>query len=527
MTIFLPWLLTLILGHFLQYLLPRDIQALKCNYFLTFFQSILLSSLFFLLLSLTLRPWLSLILSMAMLALLLIINQAKYKALIEPLVFSDWYLYIQVISHPRLFLPFLNLTLSIGALTLGLLILITTLWLESCLVIYYLPISIFSLTLHFILLNFLSRKIKLGFNIIEDVKSLGFFNSLAIYALQASSKRNKNKFQFILHNNIYCMKPVRASKINTDIIVIQSESFFDARRLINTINSSLYYNFDQIKAASLLTGKLHVPAWGANTLRSEFAFLSRISNESLNYYRFNPYQYLQNTPINSLVSFLKKNNYRCIALHPNHASFFKRDKVFPHLGFDEFIDIKAFDPTKTLGPYISDQAVYEKITEILTHRLDERPIFIFAITMENHGPLHLEKLAEQDIQSLYVGRPPKQHHDLSVYLKHIANADEMLLDLTSYLKHSKQETVLCWYGDHVPSMPEVYKELDFNDGRTDYLIWHNKAQALLCREQDILIEDLGFSILEIAGFKGFELTSNTQTKKNSDAGVEIISYHKD
>ena len=30
---------------------------------------------------------------------------------------------------------------------------------------------------------------------------------------------------------------------------------------------------------------------------------------------------------------------------------------------------------------------------------------------------------------------------------------------------------LCWYGDHVPIMPEVYRTLQVPDGRTDYLIW--------------------------------------------------------
>ncbi|HYA20621.1 MAG TPA: hypothetical protein VEG25_08260 [Burkholderiales bacterium] len=30
---------------------------------------------------------------------------------------------------------------------------------------------------------------------------------------------------------------------------------------------------------------------------------------------------------------------------------------------------------------------------------------------------------------------------------------------------------LCWYGDHVPIMSNVYEARDFSDGRTDYFIW--------------------------------------------------------
>ena len=46
--------------------------------------------------------------------------------------------------------------------------------------------------------------------------------------------------------------------------------------------------------------------------------------------------------------------------------------------------------------------------------------------MENHGPLHLEHPSIEDTQAYYSQPPPKNSEDLTVYLKHLKNADLMI-----------------------------------------------------------------------------------------------------
>ena len=89
-----------------------------------------------------------------------------------------------------------------------------------------------------------------------------------------------------------------------------------------------------------------------------------------------------------------------MCVHPYPASFYNRDKVFPLLGFDEFIDIHSFDGVAKTGPYIGDIALAEKVCAVLRDS-SSQPIFIFVITMENHGPLHLEKVQDGDVEHLY------------------------------------------------------------------------------------------------------------------------------
>ncbi len=476
MSILLTLLLTLILAHGSQFLLPRALRARSLSFIALLQQSTTISSIYLTALLLTQRPLLSLEISLAILAVFLVVNHAKYQALKEPLVFSDVYLYIQVVRHPRLFLPFLNIPLTVTAITVGLLLLYLAISLEPAINIdIFYPALIILLTICAVISRKLTLQAPLTFDPIQDIQQHGFFNSLLNYTLQATNTQNKQALAQTIDNGPFNPKAKNTSPPikQPNIITIQSESFFDPRRLYPGISTQALKNYDQLKAESLARGTLSVPAWGANTLRPEFAFLSGINNEELKHYRFNPYQYLQQTPTPTIASYLKSQGYRCIAIHPNSSAFFGRNATFPLFGFDEFVDISSFDPTATSGPYISDQAVEQKIEEIINEHTGKQPLFIFVITMENHGPLHLETVGEQDIQQYYQGPPPKKHNDLTVYLRHLRNADLMLKRLSDYLRAQQQETLLCFYGDHVPSMPDVYNELDFSDGRTDYLIWHN------------------------------------------------------
>jgi phosphoglycerol transferase MdoB-like AlkP superfamily enzyme len=101
--------------------------------------------------------------------------------------------------------------------------------------------------------------------------------------------------------------------------------------------------------------------------------------------------------------------------------------------------------------------------------------------MENHGPLHLEKTTEEehaeyyDDPSNHTDTLPSELNDLTVYLRHLKNADNMIKTLTDEYRKVDKETTLCFYGDHVPSMPITYKATDYHDECSDYFIWNSKT----------------------------------------------------
>jgi phosphoglycerol transferase MdoB-like AlkP superfamily enzyme len=283
------------------------------------------------------------------------------------------------------------------------------------------------------------------------------------------------------------------------LVVVQSESFFDPRRLDAGIRcDEVLREFDALQAEAACSGQLEVAAWGANTVRTEFAFLSGLAGEALGVRRFNPYRRLARQGVATLASFLQARGYRTLCVHPYAASFYDRHKVFPRLGFDEFIDIRSFAGAARSGPYVGDLAVAEKVCSLLKSA-GEQPLFVFVISMENHGPLHLEKVRPDEAERFYSRPPPAGCDELTIYLRHLRNADRMAGMLRAGLEALPGRSGLCWYGDHVPIMPDVYRTLGAPAGQTDYFIWRKNGQPKPGIRRDLKVEDLGSLFLQETG----------------------------
>ena len=487
-------------------------------------QSLLVTILFLVVTLIVQRPIFSWLAVSIFLLILTGVSNAKFIALKEPMVFSDITMFSQAFKHPRLYFPFLGLipVIVMPLVIVGLIYAVLTL--ESAMTMNWQRIF---LTLAVIIICFLgAKKIALNLKLSQDPaldnRDYGLLNSLFSYAIQARSSEHQEYITGALlsspffsaaiddktHAHKYDLKNDTPPLLSTfpeqslqNITVIQSESFFDARRLHESIKNDVLKNYDDCLKESFQFGKLKVPAWGANTMRTEFSFLTGLKYEEMGLYRYYPYQYLHKMPIVSLAKLLQSQGYYCVCIHPHPASFFGRDRIFPLMGFDEFIDIQSFDTKQTFGPYISDQAVTDKILEV-NNEYHDRPLFIFAITMENHGPLHLEKTTKDEQQSYFSNAPIEQINDLTVYLRHLKNADIMVEQLTSAYRKPDKPSTLCFYGDHIPSMPKIYQQLAYEDRDSDYFIWNNKADKTSKKnlgKLDISVDNLAETLLKQTG----------------------------
>jgi phosphoglycerol transferase MdoB-like AlkP superfamily enzyme len=322
-----------------------------------------------------------------------------------------------------------------------------------------------------------------SFDPAADMHMLGLFGSFVAYA-----RAERQPMQ--LSPRFAALPEVAGD--SPHLVVVQSESFFDARRTCASIHPDVYAWLDRVNMEAQEYGALEVPAWGANTVRSEFAFLSGLHPGQLGVHRFNPYRRLGQ--VESLAHVLQRAGYRTVCVHPYIASFYGRDHVLPKLGFDDFIDISAFGPEDFSGPYVGDIAVAKKVAELLGAAA--APLFVFVITMENHGPLHLEKVAPGDIEQLYQSPPPPGFDDLTIYLRHIRNAGHMQESLCAAMQKQSRPGILCWYGDHVPILPRVYRHAEFSDGRTDYFLWRSDQRGA-ARHQARVLPDLAERALQL------------------------------
>ena len=158
--------------------------------------------------------------------------------------------------------------------------------------------------------------------------------------------------------------PVAAPDELPDIIVLQSESFFDASRLKGLEPDQVVPMLHQLDARSK-HGDLWVPTYGGGTIRTEFEVLTGVG---LRYFPQSQYPYFNVVVpgLASLASVLSAHGYRTLAVHPNDATFWNRAATFKALGFTTFDDETAFGDAPREGYYVSDDAL---VTHIL-QRLD-------------------------------------------------------------------------------------------------------------------------------------------------------------
>ena len=479
-------------------------------------QSLLLTVLFLAVTLIIQRPIFSMLAVCIFLIILTGVSNAKFIVLKEPMVFSDITMFSQAFKHPRLYFPFLGLIplIIMPLLIIGLIYIVLKLEPAMAITWHRFLITLFAITVCLFLARHIAKDLKLSQEPAIDNRDFGLINSLFTYNVQARSKEHQEYITsallaspfFSAHVANKTAKnelkktpphflPTFSKQSAENIIVIQSESFFDARRLDPSIKRDVLNNYDNCLKDSSQFGKLKVPAWGANTMRTEFSFLTGLKYEEMGLYRFYPYQYLHKMPIVSLAKLLQDQGYHCVCIHPHSSAFFGRDRIFPQMGFDEFIDIQSFDSNQTFGPYISDQAVTDKILEI-SKKYADKSVFIFAITMENHGPLHLEKTTQKEQESYFSEVPLEKINDLTVYLRHLKNADEMIEQLTSHYQQTDKPSTLCFYGDHIPSMPEIYQALNYKNDDSDYFIWNNQNIENAPENQTISVENLAETLLK-------------------------------
>ncbi|WP_416242262.1 LTA synthase family protein [Burkholderia gladioli] len=436
----------------------------------------------------TARPIFSAFATLALVGLLAAVSNAKYESLREPFVFTDLSLFSQLFSHPRLYLPFLSIgkVVAIGA---GVVLVIAGFIAERPAPPYPASVSLPVAALLFVLALRAAAALPLTLDAGVDQRRHGFLAVFVAYLLNGLRPATLRRFREALAASPYA---AGAPQRRPDVIVIQSESFFDARRLGAAIARGQLARFDEACREALWHGELEVPAWGANTMRTEFAVLTGASQAALGYARFYPYAFVRQKCA-SLAAWFSRGGYRTVAIHPYYADFFGRDRVFPLLGFSAFLDIGHFASASRAGPYVSDAAVAEAIIETLEAPGDE-PRFVFAMTMENHGPLHLETVLPGESANRHTLGDGALWRDLTAYLRHIENADAMLGRLLDYLRSSRRETVICFYGDHVPALSQVFDRLGNNPEHSDFFIWRNYGKKGFER-RDVRAEQLGGLLL--------------------------------
>jgi hypothetical protein len=452
-----------------------------------------LALLFFIVLWASARPGFAALVTASLVALLAIVSNAKHESLREPFVFTDLSLFSQLFRHPRLYLPFLSAGKVVAIATGAALFVAAFVFWPALPGHPHASLALVAVVSLAAVVR-LSSRLDLSLLPENDQRRYGFFATFVAYLSNGLRPATARQLHDALAKGPFAR--MAAPVARPDVIVIQSESFFDARRLGNSIDSSLLKHFDTACRESEQYGELAVPAWGANTMRTEFAVLTGLPEALLGYARFYPYAFVR-ARCTSLAAWFKRAGYVTRAIHPYFADFFGRARVFPLMHFDSLTDISAFAAAARAGPHVADSAVADAIIEALDAAGDQ-PAFVMAMTMENHGPLHLEHVGPGEAAQYHSEGEDPRWHDLTAYLRHLSNADVMIGRLMQALAHRPRESIVCFYGDHVPALPKIFDSMNKLQHTSDYFIWRSHGTRTEQRtSKPMSAARLGLTLIEL------------------------------
>jgi phosphoglycerol transferase MdoB-like AlkP superfamily enzyme len=284
-----------------------------------------------------------------------------------------------------------------------------------------------------------------------------------------------------------------------NIIVIMDEAFSDLAVLGDVDASEDYMPFlhrMQQGAENTVTGWLNVSVCGGNTANTEFEFLTGNTMAFLPGGSV-PYQQYIKSETPSLASYLSGLGYITCAVHPYYASGWQRDTVYPLLGFDRTCFLEDMQDLSYIRKYVSDQSDMEQIRRIYEEKPDGTPLFLFNVTMQNHGGYTDEySNFSEDITA-----EGKNSTVLNRYLSLLRRTDAALEELVGYFAGQDEPTILLFFGDHQPNNA-VAKSFSYSDEtlryQVPYLLWANYDIAE-AQNADTSANYLSTHLLQAAG----------------------------
>ena len=312
-----------------------------------------------------------------------------------------------------------------------------------------------------------------------------------------------------------------------NIICVLLESFCDPDEI-----KFLHYNDDPIPTFHELeknytTGYLTVPVVGAGTANSEFEVLTGMS---MQYFGTGEYPYktiLKKTDCESTAADLASIGYGTHAVHNNGGNFYSRVNAFSMMGFDTFtskelMNIQTYTPN---GSWATDDVLVDETIKTLDSTPDQ-PDFTYTITVGTHGDYPKEPVIENPKYIANGSFDQETKNQWTYYINQLNEVDTFMSDLIKKVNERDEDTVIVFFGDHLPTMG--LQDSDMRSGdiyKTKYVTWNN--MGLEKKDADLYAYQLMANITNSVGIHEGTILNYHQTQMNSadyQDGLENLQY---
>lgn len=269
---------------------------------------------------------------------------------------------------------------------------------------------------------------------------------------------------------------VELSEEVDNIIVILNETFYDPALLTKyydhyggDVTPNLHAIFKKYPS-----GYMYSPEYGGGTANVEFEIQTGLSN-----FWAQTFPYVNRvSKMDSLLgvaSWAKSEGFKTTAIHSYNGSMYKRNIVYPKIGYNEFIDAEKM--TYTEHEYdsgvINDRSVYQEIIDLLES--SDEPQMIGAVTMQNHGPYEQANYPRLEFP---LKEPSEDAWTIETSFQSLHESDRYLGEFIEALDELDERTVVLWYGDHAMGNLGRYTSSDDMEDKwtahlTPYFVYAN------------------------------------------------------
>jgi hypothetical protein len=247
----------------------------------------------------------------------------------------------------------------------------------------------------------------------------------------------------------------------------------------------------------------------------------------LQYFGTGEYPYktiLKETDCEGIAADLKAIGYGTHAVHNNGGNFYSRVNAFSMMGFDTFtskelMDITEFTPNEG---WAEDSILATEVMKTLT--CTEGPDLTYVITVGQHGVYPEEKVIDEPYASVYGLETQEETNQWEYYMHQANKTDQFMQELVSYLEALEEDTIVVFWGDHLPTMGlEDSEMVSGNIYKTKYVTWNNFG--LEQNDKDLFAYQLMADIFNQIGFHDGTMVSyhQTQMAKEASLGIDITA----
>lgn len=318
-----------------------------------------------------------------------------------------------------------------------------------------------------------------------------------------------------------------ANEDHPNVIFIQLESFFDVNYLSGvTYTQNPVPHYTELKE-NFISGYLNVPSFGAGTANVEFEVLSGMRLDDFGTGEY-PYKtILQDHTCETIAYNLKELGYTTHAIHNHYATFYDRNLVFSHLGFDtftslEFLNNISYTPRGWCTDLCLDTAIFDAL------KSTENQDFVFAISVQGHGQYPAHKTYGLEGVAVRSGiEDEEMANAFTYYLRMIHQTDAFVGNLIAQLEEYDEPTVVVLYGDHLPTFDFLTNETLENGDiyATEYVIWSNIG--LTDESATMYSYQLAAYVMDLLDFNNGVITKlhqNYQSNVNYRTALEMLEY---